>query len=65
MPLKVVRYKNYGCMMESEESEDPYDNRFFWSFFELSNGEIIDLQFVENLTNGKVSSIDYFFKMIG
>jgi len=61
MSLKVVRYKNYGCMIESGESKDPYDNRFFWSFFELSNGEIIDLNFTENLTNGKVTSIDYFF----
>ena len=61
MPLKVVRYKNYGCVMESEVSKTPYDNKFFWSFFELSNGEIIDLNFTENLTNGKVTSIDYFF----
>ena len=61
MSLKVVRYKNYGCIMCSEESKDPYDNKFFWSFFELSNGEIIDLNFTENLTNGKVTSIDYFF----
>ena len=61
MSLKVIRYKNYGCMIESGESEDPYDNRFFWSFFELSNGEIIDLNFTENLKNGKVSSIDYHF----
>ena len=61
MPLKIVRYKNYGCVMCSEESKDPYDNKFFWSFFELNNGEIIDLNFTENLTNGKVTSIDYFF----
>ena len=61
MKFKVVRYKNYGCIMCSEESKDPYDNKFFWSFFELSNGEIIDLNFTENLTNGKVTSIDYFF----
>lgn len=47
--------------MCSEESKDPYDNKFFWSFFELSNGKIVDLQFVENLTKGKVTSIDYFF----
>ena len=59
--MKIIKYKNYGCMMESEESKDSYDNKFFWSFFELSNGKIIDLQFVENLTNGKVKSIDYFF----
>ena len=43
MKLKVVKYKNYGCMMENEETEDPYDNRFFWCFFELNNGKIINL----------------------
>ncbi len=59
--LKVVRYKNYGCTMESEEDETPYGNKFFWAFFELNNGEIIDLNFTENLKNGKVSSIDYHF----
>ena len=47
--------------MQSEESEDPYDNKFFWSFFELNNGEIIDLNFTENLENDKVWSIDYHF----
>jgi hypothetical protein len=26
MKLKVVKYKNYGCMMESGENEDLYDN---------------------------------------
>ena len=61
MSLKVVRYKNYGCMIESGESEDPYDNRFFWCFFELSNGEIIDLQLVENLKNKKIRDISYDF----
>ena len=51
MSLKVVRYKNYGCVMCSEESKDPYENKFFWSFFELSNGEIIDLNFFSNYTS--------------
>ena len=41
MPLKIVRYKNYGCVMESEVSKTPYDNKFFWSFFELSNGKTV------------------------
>nr|AOE07717.1 hypothetical protein [uncultured bacterium] len=61
MPLKIVRYKNYGCVLESEESEDPYDNRFFWSFFELNNGKTIELQLVENLKNNKITGISYEF----
>ena len=59
MILKVIRYKNYGCTMEREEDETPYNNKFYWCFFELNNGEIIDLHFTENLTNGKVTSINY------
>ena len=31
MKLKGVKYKNYGCMVESEESEDPFSNNFFQS----------------------------------
>ncbi len=47
--------------MKSKENQDPYDNRFFWSFYELNGGEVISLNFVENLTNGKVTSVDYSF----
>ena len=61
MNLKVIRYKNYGCTMSSMPNENIYDNKFFWSFYELNNGKIIDLQFVENLTNRKVTSVDYSF----
>ena len=61
MELKVARYKNYGCMIESEENEDHYDNKFYYSFYELNNGKIIHLEFAENLTNGMVTSVDYFF----
>ena len=61
MTLKVIRYKNYGCVMTSEEDESKYDNNFFWSFYELSNGKIIDLEFIETLTNGRVASNTYYF----
>ena len=47
--------------MSSKKDETPYDNEFFWSFYELSNGEIVVLQFIENLTNGMITSIDYEF----
>ena len=39
MKLKVIRYKNYGCQMTSEDDKD----KFYFSFFELNNGEIIEL----------------------
>jgi hypothetical protein len=39
MTLKVIRYKNYGCQLTSEDDKD----KFYFSFFELNNGEIIEL----------------------
>ena len=61
MNLKVIRYKNYGCTMESEEDETPYGNKFFWSFFELNNGKIIVLNYIDNLKNNRVISNSYEF----
>lgn len=39
MALKVIRYKNYGCQMTSENDK----NKFYFSFYELNNGKIIEL----------------------
>tara|TARA_B100001059_G_C17836263_1_gene588364 strand:+ start:6443 stop:6865 length:423 start_codon:yes stop_codon:yes gene_type:complete len=58
MELKVVRYKNYGCVMKSEENDSQYDHKFYFSFYELNNGEIFSSNFTENLKNDKVSSTD-------
>ena len=40
MSFKVIRYKNYGAIMSSEDGED----KFYFSFYELNNGKIISLQ---------------------
>lgn len=40
MSLKVIRYKNYGAIMSSEDGEC----KFYYSFYELNNGKIISLQ---------------------
>ena len=62
MGLSIIRYRNYGKAMEAEPNKNNIvTQNFYWCFFELNNGEIIDLNFTENLTNGKVTSIDYFF----
>ena len=58
MELKVVRYKNYGCVMRSEENDSQYDHKFYFSLYELNNGEIFSSNFTENLKNDKVSSTD-------
>ena len=47
--------------MESGESDDPYDNRFFWCFLELNNGKIINLFLAENYKNKKIRDIGYEF----
>ena len=47
--------------MDSGKGESSYSTNFYWSFYELSNGEIIDLNLEENLTNKKVTSIHYHF----
>ena len=44
MTLKVIRYKNYGCQMTSEDDKD----KFYFSFFELNNGEIIELMLFQS-----------------
>ena len=57
----VIKYKNYGFTDSSIPDNNIYDHNFYWSFYELNNGKIIHLEFVENLTNGMVTSVDYFF----
>ena len=62
MKLEVLKYKNYGCMMESEELDnDPYDNRFFFAFFELNNKHTVEIMLIENYKNKKIRNIDYQF----
>ena len=57
MTLKVIRYKNYGCQMESEDDED----QFYFSFYELNNGEIIELTLIENFKDNKLNATQFEF----
>lgn len=61
MNLKVIKYKNYGCTMYGGEKNDAFQHKFYWSFYELNNGEIIVLNYVKNLKNNKVTSNSYEF----
>ena len=61
MNLKVIRYKNYGCTMSGGEKNDVFQHKFYWSFYELNNGEIIVLDYVKNLKNNRVTSNSYEF----
>ena len=60
MKLKVIKYKNYGCTMTGPaDSESDWENKFYWSFYELSNGNIINLQHIENWKNNKFLDADF------
>tara|TARA_B100001093_G_scaffold410111_1_gene399280 strand:+ start:165 stop:581 length:417 start_codon:yes stop_codon:yes gene_type:complete len=50
MTLKVIRYKNYGCQMTSEDNKD----KFYFSFYELSNGKIIELMLFQADNEGVI-----------
>ena len=43
MKLKVVRYKNYG--LKDSNAGEIIELKFYYSFYELNNGNIIELQF--------------------
>ena len=60
MPLKVIRYINYGCTMVGEQQNlFDFEQRFYWSFYELNNGSIITVQYIENWnTNRKINEDD-------
>ena len=57
MALKVIKYKNYGCQMTSEDDED----QFYFSFYELNNGEIIELTLIENFKDNKLNATQFEF----
>ena len=56
MALKVIRYKNYGCQMTSENDK----NKFYFSFYELNNGKIIELMLYKS-DSEDISTAQYDF----
>ena len=48
MKLKLNRYKNYGCMLHSENKPESL-TKFYWSFYELNNNKTYSLQYIEYL----------------
>ena len=57
MTLKVIRYKNYGCQIKSEDNED----QFYFSFYELNNGEIIELTLIQSFKDDNLNVTQYEF----
>jgi hypothetical protein len=61
MTLKVIKYKNYGCTMTGGGGPESWEDKFHFSFYELNNGEIIELHLHENFQEGKLDFTDYSF----
>ena len=60
MKLKVVRFKNYGCtMIGPDDNNSDWEIKFYYSFYELSNGNMINLQYTENWEKNKFVGAEY------
>lgn len=61
MSLRIVKYKNYGKAMEAEPNKNNIiTHNFYWCFFELSNGVIIDVHYTENYDDNGVDIGDEY-----
>ena len=54
MILKVIKYKDYGWTMTGGEETHKIINRFYWSVYELNNGEVIVQQKIEDWEGQKL-----------
>ena len=61
MILKVIRYKNYGCTMTGGGDSESWEHKFYFSFYELNNKEIIVLNLHENFEGDILIFTDYDF----
>lgn len=59
MKLKVVRYKNYG--LKNSNAGEIIEHKFYYSFYELNNGNLIYLQFVQYVGPMAMEEDDYGF----
>ena len=61
MDLKVIRYKNYGCTLTGGGSSDNWEDKFYFSFYELNNGNIIELNLFQSFKENKLILSQYDF----
>lgn len=47
MEYKVVKYKNYGCTMIAPDESTDWEDKFYYSFYELNNKKVIVLNHTE------------------
>jgi len=61
MGLKVIRYKNYGCTLTGGGFSDNWEDKFYFSFYELNNGNIIELKLFQSFKEDKLILSQYDF----
>ena len=61
MGLKVIRYKNYGCTLTGGGFSDNWEDKFYFSFYELNNGNIIELNLFQSFKEDKLILSQYDF----
>lgn len=57
--MTLIRYKNYGCMLQSEDNSEKQMHNFYWSFYELNNNKTYSLQYIEYFDNNKLVNSDF------
>ena len=58
--LKVIKFKDYGWTMTSDECPNKVSQRFYWSVYKLNNGNIIVQQRIEDWKNNQLKK-SYFY----
>ena len=53
MKLKIIRHKNHGNVMNTD-NENGYFHKFYFSFFKLNNRNIVSVMKIENFKNNKL-----------
>ena len=46
-------------MTSPADNESDWENKFYWSFYELSNGKIINLHYTENCEKEKIIDVEF------
>lgn len=58
MKLKVIKYINYGWVLTGGDNKS-HEDRFYWSFYELNNKKIIELELFETVENDIIKFSEY------
>ena len=58
MKLKVIKYINYGWVLTGGDNKS-HEDRFYWSFYELNNKKIIELELIETVENDITKFSEY------